>query len=159
MLCQARQQVQEERTRVRNQIEVLLEEGQIKLSAVVMAEMAFGRLRARTEDLKAALEGTLDEVCRGLLDQGLKRIEVDGQRQEKRQCRIAYPRVGCGAWWDMSPDLSSPQSDGWPAGQGRSSSPAARHRRDRIPGGGSTRSRPVRPLGGAGAGHATTHDL
>lgn len=110
MLCQAQQQVQEERTRVRNQIEVLLEESQIKLSAVVsdllgasgrlilkalvagkqtaaeMAEMAFGRLRARTEDLKAALEGTLDEVCRNLLDQGLKRIEVlDGQQQEQQQ--------------------------------------------------------------------------
>ncbi|MDP3001458.1 MAG: IS110 family transposase [Bryobacterales bacterium] len=110
MLCQAMQQVQEERIRVRNQIEVLLEESQIKLSAVVsdllgasgrlilkalvagkqtaaeMAEMAFGRLRARTEELKAALEGTLDEVCRGLLDQGLKRIEVlDGQQQEQQQ--------------------------------------------------------------------------
>ena len=110
MLCQAQQQVQEERIRVRNQIEVVLEEGQIKLSAVVsdllgasgrlilkalvagkqtaaeMAEMAFGRLRARTEDLKAALEGTLDEVCRNLLDQGLKRIEVlDGQQQEQQQ--------------------------------------------------------------------------
>jgi transposase len=110
MLCQAMQQVQEERTRVRNQIEVLLEEGQIKLSAVVsdllgasgrlilkalvagrqtaaeMAEMAFGRLRARSEELTAALEGTLDEICRGLLDQGLKRIEVlDGQQQEQRQ--------------------------------------------------------------------------
>jgi hypothetical protein len=24
--------------------------------------------------------------------------------------RIAYPRVGCGAWWDMSPDLSSLRS-------------------------------------------------
>jgi len=110
MLCQAQQQVQEERTRVRNQIEVLLEEGQIKLSAVVsdllgasgrlilkalvagkqtaaeMAEMACGRLRARTEELKAALEGRLDEVCRNLLDQGLKRIEMlDGQQQEQQQ--------------------------------------------------------------------------
>jgi len=110
MLCQAMQQVQEERTRVRNQIEVLLEEGQIKLSAVVsdllgasgrlilkalvagkqtaaeMAEMAFGRLRARTEELTAALEGTLDEVCRNLLDQGLKRIEMlDGQQREQQQ--------------------------------------------------------------------------
>jgi len=28
--------------------------------------------------------------------------------------RITYPLVGCGAWWDMSPDLSSPQGDGRP---------------------------------------------
>lgn len=110
MLCQAMQQIVEERTRVRNQIEVLLEEGQIKLSAVVsdllgvsgwrilkalvegqktaaeMAEMAYGRLRSRSEELKEVLEGSLDGVCRNLLDQALKRIEMlNGQEQEQRK--------------------------------------------------------------------------
>lgn len=114
MLCQAMQQIVEERTRVRNQIEVLLEEGQIQLSAVVvsdllgvsgwrilkalvegqktaaemaeMAEMAYGRLRSRSEELKEALEGSLDGVCRNLLDQALKRIEMlNCQEQEQRK--------------------------------------------------------------------------
>ena len=108
MLCQAMQQIVEERTRVRNQIEVLLEEGQIQLSAVVVsdllgvsgwrilkalvegqktaAEMAYGRLRSRSEELKGALEGSLEGVCRNLLDQALKRIEMlNCQEQEQRK--------------------------------------------------------------------------
>jgi transposase len=88
----------------------VLEEGQIKLSAVVrdllgvsgwrilkalvegqksaaeMAEMAYGRLRSRSEELKGALEGSLEGVCRNLLDQALKRIEMlNCQEQEQRK--------------------------------------------------------------------------
>jgi transposase len=117
MLCQAMQQIVEERTRVRNQIEVLREEGQIKLSAVVsdllgvsgwrilkalvegqksaaeMAEMAYGRLRSRSEELKGALEGSLEGVCRNLLDQALKRIEMlNCQEQEQRKWLGEMPR-------------------------------------------------------------------
>lgn len=123
LLCQAQQQLREEWTRVRNQIEVLLEEGQIKLSAVVsdllgtsgwrmlkalvagqhtaaeMAEMACGRLRARSEALQAALEGSLDEVCRGLLDQALQRIEMlDGQQQQLQQWLSAMQREYASTW-------------------------------------------------------------
>jgi transposase len=110
LLCRGLEQLSEERTRIRNQIEVLLEEGQIKLSGVVsdllgvsgreilkalvkgeltaaeMARMARRRLRARSGELEASLEGSLDGVSRKLLDQALQRIELlDEQAGQQQQ--------------------------------------------------------------------------
>ena len=68
-------------------------------TAAEMAEMACGRLRARSEALQAALEGSLDEVCRGLLDQALQRIEMlDGQQQQLQQWLSAMQREYASTW-------------------------------------------------------------
>lgn len=105
LICRALGQIQEERVRLQNQIEVLLEEGQLKLATVVsdllgasgrrilqalatgghtaaeLAALADPRLRTRPGQLAAALEGSLDEVCRSLLSQALKRIELLDQQE------------------------------------------------------------------------------
>lgn len=100
LICRAMGQLQEERTRLQNQMEALLEEGQIKLATLVsdllgvsgrrilqalaegrktaaeMAALADARVRATPEQLTAALEGNLDAVCRSLLQQALARWEL-----------------------------------------------------------------------------------
>lgn len=99
MLCRRIDQINEDRTRVRNQIEILLEASRIKLSVVVsdllgasswqilkglvegtksaaeLAQMAMGKLRVKIPKLEQALAGSLSKNCRKLLSQALEQIE------------------------------------------------------------------------------------
>lgn len=110
LLCRALGQLAEERTRLHNQIEALLEEGRIKLATVVsdllgasgwrilqalaegrktaaeMAGLADARVRATPQQLVAALEGDLDGACRTLLRQALERLKLmEDQESALRQ--------------------------------------------------------------------------
>lgn len=107
MLARSRVQMTRQRVRLRNQIEALLEEGQIKLSTVVsdllgtsarriLAALAAGttelasltalaseHLRATDEQLAEALDGHLDDDHRSLLRMYLEQVELlDGQIEE-----------------------------------------------------------------------------
>ena len=102
-----RRQALRQRVQLQNQIESLLEEGQIKLSCVVsdllgvsglrilgalaggetdvgkLAEMRDSRVRASEEEVRAALSGQLHPAHRLLLRLSLERVEqIDRQREE-----------------------------------------------------------------------------
>lgn len=105
MLCHRLEQIKEDRTRVRNQIEILLEAGRIKLSVVVsdllgvsswhilkglaegtksaaeLAQMAVGKLRVNIPALEQALAGSLTQDCRDMLSQALEQIELNNKHE------------------------------------------------------------------------------
>ncbi len=126
LICRALGQLGEERTRLHSQMEALLEEGQIKLATLVsdllgltgwrilqalaegrktaaeMAQLADARLRATPEQLTAALEGNMDEVCRTLLRQSLARLELIEEQEralrqelsaQQQECQAAIERL------------------------------------------------------------------
>jgi len=119
LICRAMGQLAEERTRLHNQIEALLEEGQIKLTtlvsdllglsgwrilqalaqgrqtAVEMAALADARVRATPEQLADALEGNLDEVCRSLLRQALARLELMEEQESVLRQELSAQQQQC----------------------------------------------------------------
>jgi transposase len=113
LLTRTRYQITRDRVRLRNQIEGLLEEGQIKLSSVVsdllgasgrrilkalargetdpakLAALGDEHLRVSTRDLQAALGGQLHPTHQVLLRLGLDRLELMEQHLAKVDAEIA----------------------------------------------------------------------